>query len=332
MVQEDDEGYTQSFGLGDLEGEEGPAKQFFERFGFVVVRDVLTPQDCQNTVSEIFDIIEHKSPTFNRKDRSTWDAFPTDDAIPQYGSPSRPPIFTRQFLMNRQNENVYRVFSTFLNNKDLMVNNDRCCFFRPTVDAPGALGKPAWATKSNLHLDMNPFNWMGDGKACRAELDRLRYVKHSEFIVENNSPSHLDGVQLQGVLNLMDNQQLDGGYIVVPGFHHHFVEFFREKKPDFNSVSWNWNQKDVLFKLAKRISMRVGSIVIWDQRMPHGSANNTSSNPRMAQFIKIYPRSTVSQARYDSRARTVSSILKSMPEPFPLTDIGASLFGVKELV
>ncbi|GAM20633.1 hypothetical protein SAMD00019534_038080 [Acytostelium subglobosum LB1] len=340
QVPKDGDGYSWSFSLDQFDetamvaagnNVQNNPQEFFNRFGFVVVRDVLTGDDCDRTVSEIFDIIESKSPRFKRNDRSTWDHFPTEESIMQYGSPSRPPIFTRQFLMNRQNPRVYRVFAELLKNPDLMVNNDRCCFFRPTVNTPGvALGKPEWSTKSNVHLDMNPFNWMGDGSMCRQELDRLRYDRLGEFIQENNQPSQHDGRQLQAVLNLLENHEEDGGYVVVPGFMNHFVDYFNTKKPEYSQPSWNWQTKDPLFKFAKRISMRKGSMVIWDQRMPHGSFNNTSSNPRMAQFIKIYPTSTVSNDRYKSRAAVVSNILASFSDPFPLTKLGAGLFGVKE--
>lgn len=34
-----------------------------------------------------------------------------------------------------------------------------------------------------------------------------------------------------------------------------------------------------------------GSVLIWDQTMFHGSAPNTSSSCRMAQFMKAFPRS-----------------------------------------
>lgn len=47
-----------------------------------------------------------------------------------------------------------------------------------------------WATADNVHIDMNPWYWMGDGKVNREHLWRLRYDRTSNFIYENNQPSH----------------------------------------------------------------------------------------------------------------------------------------------
>ncbi|EGG16834.1 hypothetical protein DFA_07812 [Cavenderia fasciculata] len=335
----DQEGYCLAFSLDQLNNSktsdnnnnvETNPLAFFNHFGFLVIENALTSDECDRTLGEIFGIMESKS-TFKRDDRSTWNDFPETDSIVQYGSPSRPPIFTRQFLLNRCNPNIFNVFATVLGNQDLMTNHDRCCFFRPTeTDSTSAdkIGKKEWSTKDNVHLDMNPFNWMmTDGSVVRAELDRLRYDKISEFIVENNQPSHLDGTQLQGVINLLDNHLEDGGYCVVPGFLHCFEEYFKTKTPNYTQPSTNFSSKDPVFKYARRIPMRKGSVVVWDQRMPHGSLSNHSSNPRSAQFIKMFPTTTVSQDRYKSRAIVLSKIINSIDD-FPSTPLSNQLFGL----
>ena len=46
---------------------------------------------------------------------------------------------------------------------------------------------------------------------------------------------------------------------------------------------------DLLDKLAQRVTMRAGSMVVWDSIMPHGSAPNDSNRIRFAQFIKMFP-------------------------------------------
>ncbi|KYQ88466.1 WD repeat protein [Tieghemostelium lacteum] len=347
----DNEGYCLSFKTTDFDNNQqlddvkvNPIA-FFKKFGFLVVRDVLTKDDCDKTCSEIFNIIESKSPKFKRNDTSTWDEFPKEDAIPQYGSPSKPPVFTKQFIHNRTNPNVYKVFSSILQNQDLLTNFDRCCFFRPTkgvLQKDGTVvDKPEWGTKNNLHLDMNPHAWLGNGDECRSVLDSLRYAHKSEFIVENNQPSAADGIQLQAVLNLLDNREEDGGYVVVPGFNHIFVDYFTNvKKATPGKVidtkanpSYNFNSKELPYRYAKRISMRQGSMVIWDQRMPHGSFSNQSNRPRMAQFLKIFPANTVSKDRFLARSKVVKHNITYNIEggPFPLNDLSTQLLGLKDL-
>jgi len=325
----DDEGYCKSFTIDQMdykdqddENENLNPFAFFRKYGFIVVSDVLTNDDCDKTTSEIFDIIESKT-NFKRDDVSTWDQFPNDgSSIPQYGSPSKPPVFSKQFLLNRSNPNVFKVFSELLKTKDLMTNIDRCCFFRPT------LINKSWATRDNVHLDMNPFNWMGNGERQREELDSLTYARIAEFIVENNQPSQHDGLQLQAVLNLLDNKIEDGGFVIIPGFQHEFIEYFKTQKPNYDPPSLNFDKK--FHKLAKRISMRKGSMVIWDQRIPHGSFGNTSNNPRMAQFLKLFPTSTVTPKRFNHRAKVMKAIFNDNLKDFPFTKLSIQLFGLKD--
>jgi len=275
----DEEGYSLSFTLDQQE----EIRQFFQQYGVVVVRGVLTPGECDNTLNDVYNILEH-GPGFHRGDITTWSRWP-NDSIERYGSPQKVPIFTPQFLRNRQNPNVYRVFSLLLNEEDLMVNHDRCCFFRPTKKGLTPNGQilesdmPQWGTHANLHIDMNPHAWLGDGEESRKALDNLRYDTLNQFIFENNQPSHSDGVQLQGVLNLFDNKIEDGGFQCVPGFHHHFDDYFRNVKPS-DSPSYNFKPNELPYKYGVRISMRAGSIVVWDQRMAHGSLPNCSSTFR----------------------------------------------------
>lgn len=117
------------------------------------------------------------------------------------------------------------MFSLLLEEENLLVNHDRCCFFRPTTSGVvGLTGQmlpkdmPQWTTAQNLHIgifvccavllrswvssfdyiDMNPQDWLGDGFLNRQSLSNLKYERLADFIFENNQPSHADGIQLQG--------------------------------------------------------------------------------------------------------------------------------------
>ncbi len=181
------------------------------------------------------------------------------------------------------------------------------CFFRPTA------GHKEWATKANLHLDMNAWAWLGDGAALRKHLDTLTYENTSCYINENNQASHTDGLQLQAALNLIDNYEQDGnrtcarlcllfgvsnlhpllnlyvcvagGFICVPGFQHEFNAYYSDPAlsgpPRLERSNVDYLPKDPLQKRAVRVPMRAGSIVIWDQRLPHGSwPNQGTTRPR----------------------------------------------------
>lgn len=106
-VDPTDKRYTISFSVN----QEDEAKKFFNEYGFVVIRDILSHDECQQTLSEIFDILEKETKNkFNRNDMSTWNHWP-ENLIERYGSVSKPPIFTPQFMMNHQNLKIYKICS-----------------------------------------------------------------------------------------------------------------------------------------------------------------------------------------------------------------------------
>lgn len=363
-LDENDDRYTQSFSLlshdDNNENHENNQKNeekilnFFQNFGFVVIRDVLTAEDCQRTMDEIMDLMErHTNDQFKRQDRSTWVHWPAKNSMEQYGAVQRAPIFSRQFILNRCNENVYRTFHLLLSSKNgeksgekngekndkddmkLMVSHDRACFYRPTIGVPGidASVSAQFRTKLNVHLDMNPWNWMeSDGRVEEDALSQLTYggSRLNEFIFENNqvfrntreqqynnsnsNNNKNENVQLQGGVNLLDNWAEDGGFLVVPHFHKIYDRYFTQVKPDGDrsKASYGFGDNDPVLKYAQRVCMRAGSMVVWGQYMPHGSAPNYSDRPRSAQFIKMFPTTMIERQpnRFKERCATIRAQLR----------------------
>jgi ectoine hydroxylase-related dioxygenase (phytanoyl-CoA dioxygenase family) len=137
-----------------------------------------------------------------------------------------------------------------------------------------------------------------------------------------------DGLLLQAVLNLLDNHEEDGGYWVVPGFHKVFDEYFKNCRGSRKFASHSWSPKDHVGERAKRIPMRQGSMVIWDQRMPHGSKGNDGSRFRAAQFIRMFPAKFVIAARGKARAESIVAKLWRMKTQIEVTDHGKVVFGL----
>jgi len=319
----DDASFIRSFSINDKK----EIHEFFDEFGFVVVRDVISPLECEKTLSELYDILEAGTDQkFQRMDMTTWNFWPTT-GIPRFGQVSRPPIFTPQILLNRQNATLHALFSSLIGDDDLIVNHDRACLFRPT-----ALNSH-WATTDNLHLDMNPWIWLGNGESVQKRLDSLTYNDVQQFISENNQACHLDGLQLQCVLNLFDNYEHDGGFVCVPGFQHEFDTFFAPRKdltPSYDMPSLSFDARAAphkpILKRVIRIPMRAGSAVVWDQRLPHGSQPNRSGRIRSAQFFKMIPARGVTAARANVRAM---ALMRHLPTSVPISDLGRRLFGLE---
>lgn len=313
--------YCDSFKIDETE----KILNFFDHYGFVVIEEALSKQECEDTLSDVYDIIEKTTDgKFKRDDESTWSNWPTD-SIERFGSFSRPPIFSKQFLNNRQNKNIYKIFSLLLKDEDIVSNHDRGCFYRPTKT------HSEWKTEPNLHLDMNPFDWIeSDGKKFEKSLGTLTYEKDNNFIFENNQTCAKDGLMLQGVINLYDNVGKNGGFIIVPGFHKVFKEYFSYLKPDVSNSSYNWSQKNILFNTyAKRVPMKAGSIVVWNQCMAHGSMTNFSDSIRSAQFIKMFPKKIFkSDDQRKARENVIREKIKK--SGLEVSEIGKIVFDLKD--
>ena len=110
-----------------------PHFQFFEKYGFVIIRDVLTKEECTATVDEIWDYVEKKGfvdPSYlemekallssepyrlSRHDPTTWIDFRTWPPLQHEGIVGSRIVWWPQALRNRQNPNIHKVYFTFNN-------------------------------------------------------------------------------------------------------------------------------------------------------------------------------------------------------------------------
>ncbi len=100
---------------------------------------------------------------------------------------------------------------------------------------------------------------------------------------------------VQCVLNFEDNVSEDGGTLVVPYFHRHVAHWARSHEHLFKPLPWLTLATDIeqdLLLYAHRVCMRAGSVLLWDQRLLHGTAPNFSTRCRLAQYLKAGPRSS----------------------------------------
>lgn len=308
--------YARSFALDDGSG---APKEFLERFGFVVFRDVLTASESECSVNAIFDECERGSDgCFQRHDPASWHHFPRD-GMEKYGCPNHAPAMSEVMLRNRAHPRVHDAFAQLLLETELLCNYDRVCFHRPTR---GEHGLEAFATESNLHLDMNPWHYLNNTDSARESLDSLGYRTMRDFFRENNAVFASDGLQLQGVLNFADNLEEDGGFWCVPGFNRIFDAVFGAipmpaKQSDALSLRFGQPREmpalALLQRLAMRVPMRAGSLVLWDQRTPHGTCRNTSARPRFSQMLKLFPRRLVTPERLARRAALLRRELRGLP-------------------
>jgi len=125
------------------------------------------------------------------------------------------------------------------------------------------------------------------------------------------------GRQLQGVINLFDNKEEDGGFCFVPGSHLMLRDWYDRKKDrlpeampngryQFTESDPEFYGKDVRLPCPK------GTLIIFDAALPHGTRPNFSSKQRMIQFMRYMPKATFDPKTLLKRRKFVSKQLESI--------------------
>lgn len=304
--------------------EENEILNYFNENGYVCVR-VLSNQECIDTFTDVGAQMTSLNSGFNIMDPETYGNAPISG---NYGLYSGTPIFTRKFLENRQNQNIYNVYKLLYGDDNLIVNHDRCAFYRATTQHPE--WKTAY-TYPNLHLDFNPGVYH-NSNIVRNSRESLTYSDLRDFISENNHYCEDDGLQIQGVLNICNNRDEDGGFQCVPGFPLKFNDWMKEysdsdKSPsgkyEFSTLSKN-DMKYVSNPL--RIPVPSGTLILWNKKMAHGSVPNDSDRARCIQFINMYPKKIISKKRLELRKKALQKIFNDTG--FTPSNVGKIVFDI----
>jgi len=325
VIPTDEHGFTVSFLLASVNckqeaEQETQALVFFRKFGFVVFRDVIDPSSCKKSQEEIWKFLENNNAGFQRSSPESYHNLSSQT----YGLASEPAIFSTQIVRNRSNAKVLKAFRLILEDEDILVSHDRWCVYRPTRNIlleGGHHDMKQWKTKENLHLDLNPWGYFSKD----VPLEDLTYKTLRDFSKEINGVTHNTGPHVQGVLALNDNMSKDGGTVLITGFQKCFQTWVGTLGPmathihpgsvDSGHLVWRgkgsgsyiFSPNDPLHNFKQRVTMRSGSLLIWDQRVVHGSAQNNSNNFRIAQFIKAFRRQPIGDMRLRNRARRLKA-------------------------
>ena len=88
----------------------------------------------------------------------------------------------------------------------------------------------------------------------------------------------------QSILYLTDTPAEQGAFTCVPGFQGRIDAWLEALPPGVDP------RREDLHALGSRpIAGRAGDLVIWDNRLPHGSRPNRGARPRIVQYINMYP-------------------------------------------
>jgi len=327
--------------------EDAKISEFFQEHGYVIVRDVLSAHECQQTRMEIEGEIQIKHPGFVMTDANTHGDMST--VFNNYGMWGKP-MLTSQMLQNRQNSRLYHVFSTLYGGeKNLLINHDSGCFYRATkpilidtkTGASSVEPKPERSTTyvyPGLHVDFHPAGYL-DEKTVLAKRDSMRYLSDSEWMLENNLLVKSDGLQLAGVINLYPNRDEDGGFHCADGFvnvvdmwmnEQTGISKWKSQSSIIGSYEFSARDKIDMKHLAPlefvRASAPEGCLIVWNQLTAHGSRPNDSDRFRCAQFVKVFKTSLFNEKRLEARKKALVTRFKHIK--FQPSAIGRILFGM----
>lgn len=143
---------------------------------------------------------------------------------------------------------------------------------------------------------------------------------------------------IQGVLYLTDTTEDQGGFQCVPGFHKRFGEWVKSQPADRDP-----RRPDLSGLRVKPIAGKAGDLIIWDALLPHGNGRNRSTQPRLAQYITMYPAREQNEEERRLRIQAWQERLPPRGKAFPgdpreleqksgqpaqLTDLGRRLLGL----
>mmetsp|Transcript_30030 Transcript_30030/g.61273 ORF Transcript_30030/g.61273 Transcript_30030/m.61273 type:complete len:358 (-) Transcript_30030:217-1290(-) len=330
---DDDGRYSRSFSVSETGSSD--AAVFFEKYGFVIFRDVISDERCDDVVDDMWGLLGELSPTIRRNDPDTW-----AKGLTHFGMPKGvKAIFRPSLLSLRQDPAVVACFASVLGTDAIVSSHDRWLLHRPTRDVSGpGDDRPGWESRRNIHLDLNPWEFIDDDSAgaVRRRLSDLRYADKRSFISENNDVHAFMGRSVQGILNLRDvTSQDSGGTILVPGSHKTFKSWVVGGCPDERQrikgpMQYRVGACDLLQPFAQHLTLRKGSLLIWDQRCVHGSTPNRSPSFRAAIPIRFFNANVLrdQEKRAKDRANEVSRQIDAVGFGNFVSPLGRQVFGL----
>lgn len=95
-------------------------------------------------------------------------------------------------------------------------------------------------------------------------------------------PPVLFGVQ--GIIYLTDTAADQGAFALVPGMHRQIDQWVAALPPDVDP-----NHRAAQTMTMTPIAGRAGDMILWHQALPHGPTPNLSDQPRLVQYLTMFP-------------------------------------------
>lgn len=329
----DSQGFAASFDLNDTVA----WRAFFDTYGLVVLRDVLSEQECKATVDEMWESLAPLG--LRQHDPRSWERVPWGGHMGFLGNHA---IFTPAACQNRQSVRLYDAFRTLYGTDHMVVSVDRLGFMRATqglLTPDGQrIDREEWASLRNwLHWDMNPFT--GSTSV---------YSYQGNSGPPNQHNKGFGKLKTQGIVALDDADVATGGFHCVPGFHK-WIQAWGHAHPHLRATStypviddettMQVPYSDPIRAHIQPVPLRRGSLLIWHSAIPHGTFPNHSNRSRLVQYLKMadaHDPAVIPAARSTCKqcSNTVVNFgpwfLPTASRGFKLTHLGERLYAFKE--
>jgi len=134
---------------------------------------------------------------------------------------------------------------------------------------------------------------------------KYRSQDHLSFVHTDQGP-HRDYLwSVQGLVNLQDCRENDGGLVLIPGSHKAHQEVFKkigkaDLKEDWYKFSEEEKANDI-FKNSVKICGKAGDFMMWDSRTLHCNTVPTSQNVRACVYVCQIPKKKVPEKSLKKR-------------------------------
>lgn len=250
------------------------SKKYLQKYGYVVIKNVLSQQESNTAINLIWDYLENLNTGINRHNYHTWN------------NDKWPPVVQGGILTShgigqsnvqwfiREKKRVINSFARIWDTNNLLTSFDGIGIFRP------------W--KLN-------YQW--------------KIPQYDSPLYINQHPIHRPGLQcVQGLVNLLPMDESSGGLVLIPKSHLDFPNLITKYPNRISNIPLNtdyfkYPQNDPLLINNKNkpimCHLEVGDMLLWDARTIHNSSSGLvepSPNTqimRAISLISMFPRHLV---------------------------------------
>ena len=309
-------------------------KQELDANGFVVVKAMVTPTRAKELQTGFFDYLERLNPQIKRNDPKTWSGpqFPStvNGIFKNYNVGHIKPLWEA-----RCEPKISEFFQRYWETKQVIVSFDGVCLLKP--------------------------NGNGIPKAPRFHTDQAPKLKFSKEVASVGERYGGDRgfMSIQGILNLEECGDQDGGLYILKGSHKEHSKFFDESKNRDQTENWyqyaNPKRSEVdtdesfalklkmgLEYVAKfekvKVNAKAGDMILFYSRSAHCvvPTEKDSKTFRLAFYITMFPKALATKSDLKKRTDALYNVRTTSHWPcikFKLNSVNPNSYdGSKEVI